>query len=194
MWIFYNLWRRRIGWFPFGAIILVATVVAGIVTSPLFLAFGICFALASFWAHRVGFLHFKPESLPPGKTSPLSTEEKVFVRASGPFEVERKRGYFVDLAAAFEGFETGEKAVMAYVPPSLFWPKAEVGMWYFFFRPEEIKKIEWGRLFFGPRALPALKVTCQTSKGLISLYLASGDPSRLERIRQFIAERDVLAD
>lgn len=186
LWLFYNLWRRRIGIVPFGAVFLTATVVGGIIVSPLFLALGIIFVLVSFWAYRSGFLYFKPEALSLEKAAPLHPEEKVFVRASGPFEVEKKQGYFVDLAAAFEGFETGEKAIMAYVPPSPFWPKGEVGMWYFFFKPEEVRGVELGHLFFGFRSLPALKLTCQTKKGLLSLYLASEEPSRLERIRNFI--------
>lgn len=190
LWLFYNLWRRRLGWIPFGAIFLATTVTAGVTVSPFFLAVGICFALASLWAYRSGFLYFKPEQLPPEKVPPLKPEEKVFVRASGPFEVEKKRGYFVDLAAAFEGFETGEKAIMAYVPPSPFWPRSEVGMWYFFFWPEEVRKIERGRLFFGLRSFPALKLTCQTPKGPLSLYLASVEPTRLERIRRFIHAND----
>ncbi len=186
LWVFYNLWRRRIGWFPFGVLILAFLVTAGVTVSPLFLASGAFFILLSLWAYRAGFLHFRPEPFYPEETSPLSPEEKVFVRASGPFEVERKKGYFVDLAAAFEGFETGEKVIMAYVPPSPFWPRGEVGMWYFFFRPDEVKKMEWGRLFFGLRSLPALKLTFQTSRGTSHLYLASREPSRLERIRQFL--------
>lgn len=185
-WLFYNLWRRRMGVFPFGAIFLMAAVLGGFIVSSFFLALGLLFALASLWAYRSGFLCFRPETLSLEKAAPLHPEEKVFVRASGSFEVERKQRYFVDLAAAFEGFETGEKAVMAYVPPSLFWPKSEVGMWYFFFRPEEVRNVELGHLFFGFRSLPALKLICQTKRGLLSLYLASEEPSRLERIRNFI--------
>ncbi len=186
LWLFYNLWRRRIGVIPLGAIFLMAAVIGGVTLSPFFLVLAIVFAFASFWAYRSGFLHFRPEALLLEKAEPLHPEEKVFVRASGPFEVEKKQGYFVDLAAAFEGFETGEKAVMAYVPPSPFWPRSEVGMWYFFFRPEEVKNIELGHLFFGFRSLPALKLTCQTKKGVLSLFLASEELSRLARIKSFI--------
>jgi hypothetical protein len=185
-WLLYNLWRRRVGWIPFGVALLAILVAAGIIISPIFLALSFLFVILSYWAYRSGFLHFQPEQFSIEEIAPLGPEEKVFVRASGPFEVERKRGYFVDLAAAFEGFCTAEKVVMAYVPPSPFWPKGEVGMWYFFFRPDEVKGVEWGRIFFGLHSLPALRLTCQTAKGSSVLFLASGELSRLERIRQFI--------
>jgi len=193
----YHLWRRRLAGLPLTVwLVVVLAILAtvgllglggapgflGLISLPLVL---LLLALA-IWAAKEGYLTFQAEDFAPSPKPLLQPDEKVFVRASGYFEVEGKKGYFVDLAAAFETFETREHAVLAYVPPSPLWPRNQVGMWYVFFKPQDVKRLEWGRISFGRKALPALRITYQTSKGERTVYLASPHIERLMRIWQDI--------
>ena len=136
----------------------------------------------SAWAAKEGYIAFQEEDFPLSPQPALKPDEQVIVRAFGHFEVEGKEGYFVDLAAAFESFETREHAVLAYVPPSALWPRNQVGMWYIFFRPEDVISTEWGRLFFGTKALPAIRISYRVSGQKAVAYLASPHLDRLIRI------------
>lgn len=93
----------------------------------------------------------------------LQPMDKLLVRATGLFEVEGKEARFTDLQAYFRSFQTREHAVMAIVPPSKVllvgrWPDDQVGMWYIFFKPQEILRIQPGRLAFGWQTRPALSI------------------------------------
>ena len=88
---------------------------------------------------------------------------KLTVRATGLFEVEGKEQYFSDLQATYSSFKTREHAVMAIVPPSRTllvgsWPDENIGMWYIFFKNEEIRCIEPGQLSFGRQTRPAIQI------------------------------------
>ena len=80
------------------------------------------------------------------------------------------RRYFVEAQAYFETVETGEHIIIAWIPCwSLLGlvasPRGEVGLWYVFFMPATIKEIEVGKVYFGLRPRPALKVVCQSESG-----------------------------
>lgn len=111
-----------------------------------------------------GYVRFQKGALPPPAEppDPLVPTDKIAHRASGWFEVEGKRRYLVEVPAWFRTFETREHAVMAYVAPSRFfpghWPEHEVGMWYIFFLPEQILRVEGGWVHFGTRPRPGLRV------------------------------------
>jgi len=90
----------------------------------------------------------------------------MLLRATGQFEVEGKEQDFTELQAYFRTFATREHAVMAIVPPSqllLFanWPDHEIGMWYIFFKNTDLRRIEPGKLYFGSRPRPALRLSLE---------------------------------
>jgi len=144
------------------------------------------------WARHRGYIVFRPHRAPPVPLQPpLVPDEKVFLRASGFFEVDKKRQYFVDVAAAFATMETREHVVMGWIPPSEFlfirWPRNEVGMWYIFFRPEHIRALELGELCFGWRIRPALRVVYQGKGGLETAYLSFNDLASRQRVLDDLA-------
>jgi len=122
--------------------------------------------LVQSWAERRLYLVFRRDGQPAGQRpgAPiLNPMDKLLVRASGLFEVEGKEQTFTELQAYFRSFETREHAVMAIVPPSNFlalgnWPDHEIGMWYMFFANKELRQIEPGRVCFGARERPALRI------------------------------------
>jgi hypothetical protein len=109
---------------------------------------------------------FEPDSsdVPRDLHAPtLEPMGKLLLRATGLFEVEGKEDRYTDLQAYFRTFPTREHAVMAIVPPSKFlgvgrWPDHQIGMWYIFFKGQEIRSIRSGRLSFGWQTRPALLV------------------------------------
>lgn len=117
------------------------------------------------WAARRQYLLFEPEpDLPLPVAQALAPEDKLLIRATGRFEVEGKSHFFADLLAYWRSFATREHAVMAIIHESRFLllgtvPEHEIGMWYIFFRPEDIVAITPGQLTFGAAVRPALCVT-----------------------------------
>jgi hypothetical protein len=136
---------------------------AGVVSCGIFLVAVI--VIASLAARRQ-FVVFKEEpasELPHAAGSALDPADKLLLRATGLFEVEGKEARFADLLAYFRSFQTREHAVMAIVPPSKMllvgsWPDSEVGMWYLFFKANEIRRIRPGLLSFGWHSRPALLI------------------------------------
>ncbi|MGQ9456719.1 MAG: hypothetical protein ACUVWW_03005 [Anaerolineae bacterium] len=177
-WLFrvaYNLNRHRWGDLPLavawtGFLLLSAAVVGwgglglprGVALGLVALAVGV--AALSLLGRLTGYVRFRQTPLPPPAKPPvpLVPTDKVAHRASGWFEVEGKRRYLVEVPAWFRTFETREHAVMAYVAPSRFfpghWPEHEVGMWYIFFLPQQIQRVEAGEVLFGARPRLGLRV------------------------------------
>lgn len=121
------------------------------------------------WAARRNYVLFTVEP-PPARHSPaaptMEPADKLLLRATGIFEVQKKVQRFTDLLAYFRSFETREHAVMAIVPASTFlaigkWPDDEIGMWYIFFKNKEIQRIEPGQLRFGANRRPALRLALE---------------------------------
>lgn len=128
--------------------------------------------LALLWAGRTRYLLFRKAENPSLMTGvpQLAPEEKVPVRASGHFEVSSMRRYFVEAQAYFETVETREHIIIAWIPPRSFLglaasPRQEVGLWYVFFMPATIQKIEVGKVYFGLRPRSALKVVYRSELG-----------------------------
>lgn len=118
------------------------------------------------WAGRRYYILFRQEP-PPARHTPgspiLDPMDKLLIRATGLFEVEGKEQTFSELQAYFRSFETREHAVMALAPPSSFlllggWPDHEIGMWYMFFKNQDLRRIDPGTLRFGARERPALRL------------------------------------
>ncbi|HIC88661.1 MAG TPA: hypothetical protein EYP04_04580 [Anaerolineae bacterium] len=143
------------------------------------------------WAARTNYIAFVPEEEdltgnPSAKI--LRPEDKVRLWATGHFEVEGKQQRFTQLQAFFRTFATREHAVMAIVPPSRFlllgtWPQRELGMWYIFFRPEQITGLVRGMLHDGRRSRVAIQVQYRTEKNQDEVvYLAFDDEEACRQV------------
>ena len=116
------------------------------------------------WAAGHAYLVFEPQpDLPPPDGQALDPGAKILLHATGRFEVEGKSGFFAHLLAYWRTFATREHAVMAIVHNTRLLllghrPEEEIGMWYIFFRPEEIEAVTAGRLSFGSTVRPALRL------------------------------------
>jgi len=154
---------------------------------------GYFFVLA--WAARSGYVRFTPgpdgssgSERTPDPPPPLRPEELVPVRASGWFTVEGQDQYFVDVEAGVETVKTREHIVMGLIRPTRFlllgrWPKRDTGWWYIFFQPSTIHEIRPGRLTFGARSRPALRIVYAPDADTVqTLYLAFDDPVTLRRV------------
>ncbi len=82
--------------------------------------------------------------------------------------------------------DTREHIVIAWIP---LWsllglaasPREEVGLWYVFFMPATIQEIEVGKVHFGLRSRPALKVVYQSESGSQeTIYLSFEHPKQRE--------------
>jgi hypothetical protein len=127
----------------------------------LFGAFGII-ALSN-WAARAGYARFSAQpDLPEPPRLAMSPDDKEAVRATGRFEVQEKRGALADLPGYWRTFGSREHAIMAKQDPTRFLlaglPKDRIGMWYVFFRPEDIQEIRPGVVAFGSERLPGLQI------------------------------------
>jgi hypothetical protein len=147
--------------------------------------------LALLWAGRTRYLIFKRAEHPSSTTlttdgPQLAPEEKVPVWASGHFEVSGMRRYFVEAKAYFETVETREHIIIAWMPHRSFLglaasPREEAGLWYIFFMPAHIRVIEVGKVHFGLRPRPALKVVYQSESGSMeTVYLSVDHHERQE--------------
>jgi hypothetical protein len=181
-------------WLSFGFVLVAGLASLGIVPGQRATIYGMAAALLVLWAlvlwaRRNGFVMFQTQDFPPnpGPTEPLHPADKVELRASGGFEVEGNERQFSDLLAYFRTFATREHAVMAIVPPSRFLllgsrPEQEVGMWYIFFRPQQILDLAPGILRFGLQARPALRVAYQGEDGRKTVHLSFDDHATRQRI------------
>jgi hypothetical protein len=121
-------------------------------------------------AKRRSYVIFAPQpgaAVPPGAA--LRPSDKEAVRATGMFDVEGRSAFFADLTAYWRTFASREHTVMAIAHPSRFLgvgsrPAEDLGMWYAFFRPETVDAVTPGRLAFGERVSPGLRIAyCRTA-------------------------------
>lgn len=104
-----------------------------------------------------------------GAHTPLAALEHVPVYATGRFEVNNEARRFSALPAEYTAFAVREHAILARVQPTRFlwvsrWPAEQMGMWYIFFRPQAIRAVQPGRLAFGRRTRPALRIEIEVIK------------------------------
>ena len=115
------------------------------------------------WAARRSYVVFEPESgsAPPAGRA-MSPEDKAPVRATGRFEVNGRVSLFADLTAYWRSYASREHAVLAIQHQTRFLigrsPEEDAGMWYLFIQPEAVEGITPGRLRYGGRTDPALRV------------------------------------
>jgi hypothetical protein len=130
----------------------------------LFLALFLLFVGGSIYWRRRGYITFEEKPQPAIAPRPLKPEAKLPIFASGYFSVEGKHANFTWLQGYFRTFPTREHAVLCLVQPSRFallgkWPEKEVGMWYIFFKDEDIEEIRWGEIQFGSQRFPGVAVS-----------------------------------
>lgn len=131
------------------------------------------------WGRIQRYHRFRPAPSAPAPEVPhipLRGVEHIKIRATGRLSVEGKEHFFVNLEAIYHTFETREHAVMAHVPWSRFLlarsRRQYVGMWYAFFKPEDIRRIEIGELEYGLPYRPALRLHYQGPKREETVLLA----------------------
>jgi len=116
-----------------------------------------------YWQQR-DFVEFVPASPPTIPAQSLSPEDKTPVMVTGFFSVEQKYQRFTWLPGFYRTFATREHALICQVAQRswaglLRWPGEEVGLWYIFFLPNDIRQLQWGEVQFGADARPAIAVT-----------------------------------
>ena len=133
-----------------------------------FFATGLCLVLLiafillrRHW-HSRDYVQFR-EAPPPAVTpQPMAPSDNVPIHASGYFTVEEKSERFTWIQGYFRTFATREHAVICLVQPKRFllaeWPERDMGMWYVFFFPKEVRNIRYGTVRFGRTTQPCLAI------------------------------------
>jgi hypothetical protein len=194
----YQLSRHRLAFLPVGYLPLFLAI-AGIPASrfglvkfdyiAILLIGGFLLASALLISKRRGYIIFRSEEGLSQEVPKLKPDEKLAIRATGQFEVEGKSCYFVEARTEFATMETREHILMARIPYSRFllfagFPKEKVGWWYIFFKPDMIEGIELGKVYFGIRPRPAIRLTYEDKGKEREIYLSFDD----EFQRQIIFE------
>ena len=194
----YQLSRHRIGPLRLNLVPLVWALASGLIwrvgsltgeQAVLIIVICLILVLVTLLAKRQGFIIFRRqgETSSPG-VARLAPDEKVAVRATGLFEVQGERRYFVEASAGFATMETREHAVMARMLSSRFLvgaPKDDAGWWYIFFKPHKITGIEVGQIHFGLNARPAIKLGYKTEEGKVEpVYLSFDNPLQMQRVSE----------
>ncbi len=172
--LFYRLNRHYMGdvslsrWIQIILLIPAALAVIGrpqgywLVTGGMLVLFAAFTILSTRW-RRQHYIHFTAATMPEISPHPLQPADKLPIFASGLFSVEGKYADFTWLQGYFRTFATREHALICLVQPSRFallgsWPEKEVGMWYIFFKDDEMGEVRWGELQFGSQRLPGIAV------------------------------------
>ncbi len=144
---------------------LLVRIPSAYLASILFLALIGLLSLSNHFARRSYYIHFvfEPPEPPEDPLPPLWPEDKLLHHASGHFEVEDNEGDWTRLIAYYRTFETREHAIMARLTPDRFLkvgvlPPEALGMWYRFIAPEDLLEVTSGRIFFGGREEPGLRL------------------------------------
>ncbi len=116
------------------------------------------------WAARAGYVRFTPQpALDAPRPLRMAPDDKEAAFVTGRFEVEAKEAHLANLTAYWRSFGSREHAIMAIQPVSRFllgsFPGERVGMWYIFFRPEEVEGALAGTVAFGAACQPGLRIS-----------------------------------
>lgn len=129
--------------------------------------FSVAVLFALWLTRRRGYLHFSPVDTAPDfreiEPQKLPFPEKIPISISGHFSVGGKTRYFVHESAFYQTFETRERVLMVSIARTRWLLLAQssaedTGWWYNFFTADRIQRMERGRLYFGTRPHPALKL------------------------------------
>jgi hypothetical protein len=148
------------------------------------------------WSRRQGYVLFEPAPLQGGgETLPIGVDEPVECRACGRFAVGGKERDMVGEAAALSYVQTREHIVMArlrrrrflLIAPS---PKGEVGFWYAFFKPREVKRVQSGYIYWGIQRQAGLAIryrsTDEESMPERTIYLTFSNLQAMRRVRHHL--------
>jgi hypothetical protein len=131
------------GWLPGGQWVSVAMV--------LVLA---AFTAIGWRLRRNDYVSFQADGRPQTPPASLPPETKIGVHVTGLLSVEGREQRFTWLPAFYRTFATREHALICHCNTTHSlgigrWPNEEIGLWYVFFRPDEIRLLNWGRLHYG---------------------------------------------
>ncbi|NUQ39002.1 MAG: hypothetical protein HUU23_14655 [Caldilineales bacterium] len=145
--------------------------------------------VSQWWARRRFYVHFLPapaahSAQPP---PPLWPEDKLLLAATGAFSVKDRSARLTNLPAYYRTFETREHAIMARCTPTRFLAAALdarlLSMWYLFLTPQALTAVQPGRLYFGLRPRPALRLAYIAAD-------AKGRPKPAHAYLSFASESD----
>ena len=119
--------------------------------------------LTYYWRRR-DFVRFAPLPLPAVTPAMLNPQAKVVMYATGLFSVENKYRRFTWLPGFYRTFATREHALLCQLRQpkwGLFGqlPSENIGLWYIFFTPETVLKVDYGQLYFGSQDKVAIAIT-----------------------------------
>jgi len=145
------------------------------------------FSLTLLWARRQLYVLMRcSDADPPLADCPPAPEEKLFLRASGLFEVNEQKRLLVNVPAVFWTTRLGDHIIAAKISaPSILGvgvPGDERGWWYAFVEPQQVLRLAAGVLYFGPWARQALGLLYARSMELKLLYFTCADPLTLQRL------------
>ena len=144
------------------------------------------------WAKKSRYIIFEPAPMEQSAEtpSPVGADEPVTGWASGLFCVGNKQKTVMDSVAEFSYVSTREHIVMAHVNRTRFLllsqsMKAETGLWYVFFVPKAIQKVQTGTLWCGSKARPGMAIQYRPEERPEqeeTLYLGFADVETLRRV------------
>jgi len=172
----YALSRQRLGaaallhWLVAGGLLLALLWGAGSLPGGWWVALGLSAAALSLLvlhaaARRRRFLRFQPQALaapPPPARLPVHNKLPLYV--TGELSVEGRFRTFTHLPGFYRTFATREHALICQVRPGRLLPVGappddEAGLWYAFFRPEQITRLTSGVVSDRGREMSALAIT-----------------------------------
>lgn len=139
------------------------------------------------WAEARQYVVFRAKDQPATEGSvELAPEQKVFVRGSGHFEVNKMRRYLAEVPVVFWTTQLSDHVLAAKVRALSFLgvgvPRQERGWWYVFLDPERVHGIVPGELCFGMRCRMAVRVQYETEKGFEAVYISCDDAEQHQRL------------
>ncbi len=139
------------------------------------------------WTDARRYVVFRTRGdLATGAKGELAPGQKLFLRGSGAFEVNKMRRYLVEVPVVFWTTELKEHIVAAKVRAlnilGVGVPSAERGWWYMFLEPRRVVEIDGGDLFFGLRRRPAVRVLFEGQRGREALYLSCDSLEQLDTV------------
>lgn len=171
----YALSRQRLGaaallhWLVAGGLLLALLWGAGSLPGGWWVALGLSAAALSLLvlhaaARRRRFLRFQPQALAAPPPARLPVHNKLPLYVSGELSVEGRFRTFTHLPGFYRTFATREHALICQVRPGRLLPVGappddEAGLWYAFFRPEQITRLTSGVVSDRGREMSALAIT-----------------------------------
>jgi hypothetical protein len=117
---------------------------------------------------RRAFISFAARPAPVTMTVLMPPTQKRPLYVTGILSVEQKVRSFTALPGFYRSFATREHALLCRVRERRIWrigawPEEEIGLWYAFFKPQEIDAVQPGDVRIGRSTLPGIAVTYRPS-------------------------------